>query len=75
MSGYAMVLSACFGCKQIFSYNPHLVPSLRYPQPDGPRQPICRACVERVNPRRIQNGLDPIEILPGAYEPIAEEEL
>ena len=27
------------------------------------------------NPRRVARGLDPIRVLPGAYEPIREEEL
>jgi hypothetical protein len=69
---YALCHSACFVCGQIFSYNPMRVPSVRI---DGVRQPICRACVERANPRRIASGLAPIDPLPDAYEPCAEEEL
>jgi hypothetical protein len=59
-------LGECFGCHQLFSFNPHRVPSVVV---HGEREPICEACVARVNPRRIANGLDPIVPLPGAYEP------
>jgi hypothetical protein len=40
------------------------------PDPTGARAPICRECVERANPRRIENGLPPIVILEGAYEAV-----
>jgi hypothetical protein len=70
--GYVTAMSACIGCLRPFSYNPHLVPSVRV---NGIRQPICHACVEKHNPSRISNGLKPIEVLPGAYEPMTEEEL
>jgi hypothetical protein len=59
-------MSACYGCKRPFSYNPELVPSIRV---NGVREPVCRDCVNLVNPRRIANGLEPIHVLPGAYEP------
>jgi hypothetical protein len=39
------------------------------------RQPICRACVERVNPVRVKNGLEPIVPHADAYEPCEESEL
>ena len=72
--GYMFVLSPCFNCKTLISYNPERVPSIRVnragqPDPNGTREPVCRACIERANPVRIQNGLEPITILPGAYEP------
>lgn len=70
--GYALVHSPCFGCGRVFSYNPHLVPSLPIA---GVRQPICQACVDHVNPQRIRNGLAPIKPHPNAYEPIEESEL
>lgn len=69
--GYYFATSACFGCGKLFSYNPHRVPSIRH---NGERRPICRTCVEIVNPRRIANGLPPIEPFPDAYEPIDEAE-
>jgi hypothetical protein len=72
--GFAFVTSACFGCGQLMSYNPLRVPSIRHPQTRS-REPICQSCVERVNPQRIANGLEPIVPLPGAYDPIDEREL
>jgi hypothetical protein len=56
----------CFGCKRMFSFAPTLVPSVNI---NGTREPICKGCVERVNPLRVANGLEPIVPLPGAYEP------
>ena len=70
--GYVFATALCYGCRQPFSFNPHRVPSIRI---DGDRRPICRSCVERVNPQRIANGLPPIEPLPGAYESMDEAEL
>ncbi len=70
--GYATAISACIVCGRIFSYNPIHVPSVLN---KGIREPICRACVELANPVRIQNGLDPIVVLPDAYECCEESEL
>ena len=64
--GYMLVAGECFGCKQPFTFSPDLVPSVRV---NGRREPICRACVDRVNPRRKANGLPEIRPLPGAYDP------
>lgn len=60
------VLGECFGCKGLFTFNADFVPSIPI---DGVREPICRACVERANPERIANGLEPIRVHPDAYEP------
>jgi hypothetical protein len=70
--GYVYGTSACFGCRRIFSYNPHRVPSIPI---EGDRKPICQDCVEQANPERIKRGLEPIVPLPGAYDPIDEYEL
>lgn len=64
--GYMYVIAPCFGCKSLFSFNAERVPSLEV---NGEREPVCKDCVEYVNPIRVQNGLDPIVPLPGAYEP------
>lgn len=74
MSSYAMCLGPCCCCKVLFSFNPHRVPSFRR-TPESPREPICRACVEKANEIRVQKGLDPIVILDGAYNPLPAEEL
>jgi hypothetical protein len=65
-------IGQCYGCKRTFSFNRERVPSIHVnaqgkPDPKGAREPICRECVERANPRRIANGLPPIVILEGAY--------
>ena len=71
--GYAMVLSPCYTCGKVISYNPHRVPSIRDRQ--GVRQPVCRECIEKANPIRKAKGLPKITIHPDAYEPINECEL
>jgi hypothetical protein len=75
--GCLMVMSACIACKRLFSYNANLVPSIRVnadgdPDPAGHREPVCRACMDRANAKRVANGLEPLHILPGAYEPMDE---
>lgn len=72
--GFALATSTCFGCGRLFSYNPMRVPSIRHPQ-TGKREPICLACIESVNPKRVANGLAPIVPHPEAYEPCDESEL
>jgi hypothetical protein len=70
--GYAIATGRCIGCGQVFSYNPVRVPSLVI---KGTREPVCRGCVERANPRRIKNGLPPIVPADDAYDPVDEAEL
>jgi hypothetical protein len=70
--GYVFATSPCIGCGTLFSYNPVRVPSLTW---KGTREPICANCVERVNPRRIANGLPPIVPFDDAYEAVDEREL
>lgn len=70
--GVAFVMAPCFGCKQPFGFNPHLVPSIVV---GGQREPICASCVAIANPRRVAFDLAPIVVLPGAYEPIEESQL
>lgn len=70
--GFVLCTSPCAGCFRIFSYNPMRVPSIRI---NGSREPICRLCVERVNPVREKNGLPPIVFAPDAYEACDESEL
>jgi hypothetical protein len=64
--GYMSVIGTCYGCGRLFRFHAELVPSIPI---DGVKQPICADCVERANPKRVANGLPPIEVLPGAYEP------
>lgn len=72
MSGFFFALGHCIGCGNIFSFNPDRVPSCS--AITGKREPICLDCVERVNPIRIANGLEPIRPLPGAYDATPEDE-
>ncbi len=69
---FMLVMGHCYSCHQLMSFNPFKVPSLPAKlTTTGTREPICRTCVERVNPQRVANGLPKIEIRPDAYE--AEE--
>jgi hypothetical protein len=68
MPGYVSCTSACGQCGRLFSYHPHLVPSLN-------GVPFCLDCVEAANPTRIKNRLEPIVPATGAYEACPEEEL
>jgi hypothetical protein len=70
--GFMFAYSACVDCGQMFTYNPERVPSVRVnaqrqPDPNGSREPICEACVNRWNVIRKEHGLPPIQILPNAY--------
>jgi hypothetical protein len=69
---YAMAWAECFGCKRNFAFNPVKVPSIRI---DGDRKPVCAICVARVNPMRVANGLEPIEVHPDAYTACDEREM
>lgn len=62
--GYLIATAPCVGCSTPFSFNPERVPSIEV---EGVKRPICRNCIERVNPQRIANGLPPCIPLRGAY--------
>ncbi|MEJ7618314.1 MAG: hypothetical protein WKF30_15415 [Pyrinomonadaceae bacterium] len=70
--GYAIAFSPCINCGKIFGYNPVSVPSVRV---NGVREMVCRRCTEAANPERVRRGLEPIVLLPDAYEPVNESEL
>lgn len=72
--GFAVCMGYCFGCKRTFTFNPNKVPSIRDPN-TGSKEPVCENCVKKANPLRIANGLEPIRVLPGAYDMCEEEEL
>ena len=63
---FMLVVGTCIGCGKMFTFNGGKVPSVLV---GGQREPICLACVNRVNPIRIAKGLEPIKPAPGAYEP------
>lgn len=65
---YASLYAPCFVCKRPFFSNPQRVPSYD-------NQPICRACIERVNEARRARGLPEWPVYPDSYEPIEAEQL
>jgi len=75
--GFYTVTGVCFGCERIFSFHPHKVPSIRIkdgkPDPAGDRQPICKECIDRINPIRKKNGLPEIIYASDAYDAVLEE--
>lgn len=71
--GYAIVIGQCIGCGKIFGFNINRVPSTA--AITGRREPVCRECIEAVNPLRIAKGLAPVEILDGAYDVMDESEI
>lgn len=71
--GVIFAMGPCYSCRRLISFNPYLVPSIpRHLTSTGEKEPVCRECIERSNPERKKNGLPPIEILDGAYEPAEE---
>jgi hypothetical protein len=73
MSGYVFATGRCINCGRVFSFNPHKVPSTS--AVTGSREPVCRPCFDRLNAKRVELGLEPWPMMPGAYEPMPEEEL
>ena len=67
--GFLSLLAPCLRCGQLFTSNPYRVPSVRV---GGERVAICRDCVDNLNRRRVAAGLNPVAILPGAYDPADE---
>lgn len=70
--GYALAMGLCINCGRLFSFNPNSVPSIRV---RGVREPVCRDCMAAANRARVANGLEPLPILPDAYDPVDESEL
>lgn len=70
--GFVQAYSPCAACGIAFFYNPMRVPSIVV---NGERQPICRQCIDRINPVRLAKGLPPLEPLAGAYDAAEESEM
>jgi hypothetical protein len=64
--GYMTAIGPCISCGRIFSFNPDLVPSST--AITGQREPVCEGCMKIINEKRKAMGLEPFEILPGAYD-------
>lgn len=56
----------CLFCNSQFESSIHFVPTWR--DGDGDKQPICQACVERMNIVRKEAGVEPFQISSSAYE-------
>lgn len=59
---YMSLIAHCFVCQRLFTSNPDYVPSYQ-------NEPVCEACMARVNAQRVEQGLEPHPIHPLAYEP------
>jgi hypothetical protein len=71
--GYAIIVEACYGCRNVITFNPHKVPSLTV---DGIRRPLCQDCFDHLNEYRIKHGIEAWpQPHPDAYQPISEYEL
>lgn len=70
--GYAIAFGPCVCCKVPFGFNPVRVPSITI---NGQREPVCKQCIDKANPLRVEKGLPPIVPAADAYEPCNEVEL
>jgi len=71
--GYVFCTGACITCRRVFSFNPVRVPSTT--AFNGQREPVCRSCMDLINAKRAEKGLEPFAIHDDAYEAVSEEEL
>lgn len=70
--GWALCYGRCVSCDGVFCFNPLHVPSVRI---HGTREPICEACITRVNDARMEKGIAVIVVHEEAYTSCKEEEL
>ncbi len=68
--GYYTVTAPCCNCKNIFSFHPNKVPSIRI---NGIREPICKTCVDRSNVERKEKGMPLITYTSDAYQVVHDE--
>jgi len=71
--GYAFMMGQCFSCRQVFTFNPVRVPSVR--DKNRERQPICGNCMNKVNMEKESLGLPCFLVPSDAYEACHEDEL
>jgi hypothetical protein len=73
------VSSSCWVCGQLFAFDPHTVPSVPLTAHGEPaqmqhdvvhRKPVCRECVERINPSREAAGLALWTYTDDTYRPV-----
>lgn len=68
-----MAFGHCIACGRTFGFNPLRVPSST--ALTGEREPVCEACMGKINALRRSRGLEPFAIAPDAYEPVEASEL
>jgi len=61
--GYMFVTGECLACRRLFAFNPYKVPSKG-------GEPICKECMEAVNKKREEMGMEPFRVPSDAYEPV-----
>lgn len=67
--GYMIVVGPCFICGRTFEYNAEAVPSMVPPgKTHAQREPVCGACMTRINAKRAEMDLPPHPIRADAYE-------
>jgi hypothetical protein len=71
MSRFVLV-GECWGCRELFAYDPEKVPCARI---GGEDRPICEPCVVRIAPIRKAKGLPEIVVKPGAYVDLTAEQM
>lgn len=71
--GYVLATGNCVACQRLFSFNPIYVPSSM--AITGVKEPICGACMMRINSKRQEVGMEPFYVHPKAYEVADEHEL
>ena len=70
--GYITCMGHCVICRQVFTFSPTKVPSVRV---RGELEPVCEHCMAHANWLRAERGQEPLPILPGAYGPDEEWDL
>lgn len=71
--GYAFCVGSCALCSLAMTFNPHKVPSINT---DGVKRPVCADCVRQMQNIQRRKGYTPWpDPLPGAYQPLPEDEL
>ncbi|WP_261569165.1 hypothetical protein [Frankia gtarii] len=68
---FVIALGPCGVCEVPFLFDPYLVPSFKddtSPTVEtDPWLPICRTCVDRINPLRVKAGREPMQVPAGVY--------
>jgi hypothetical protein len=67
--GFVLASALCANCRQPFTFNPMLVPSVVI---TGRREPLCFPCVTWANTERQKRGLATFTVFPHAYDAIDE---